>query len=174
MEPSAYKLTYRVQERPGRLVLGIMLYLLTFGIWGRISVALSDLVEPYSSIGGKLIGLIGLLGFFGVTWFFLKLTRTASTIVLDEDGFTIIKHSTLNVLPKEETLYSWADFSYQAGGYNDRKYKSYTLSIFFKDGSSCDFLTGISPMQIDVINKMHQDIEQRVSAFRAKHPDSTP
>jgi hypothetical protein len=28
-------------------------------------------------------------------------------------------------------------------------------------------------MQIDIINKMHQDIEQRVSAFKAKHPDAT-
>lgn len=168
MEPTAYKLTYRVQERPGRLILGIILFLITYSVWGKVTIWLSEWISPYSSITGRVILLIGLVGFFGLTWLFINLTRTLSTVVLEEDGFTIIRHSKLNVLPDREAMYSWADFSYQSGGFNSSKYKTYTLSVFFKDGSSCDFLTGTSPMEIDVINKLHEDIVQRVSAYNAK------
>ena len=168
MEPTAYKLTYRVQERPGKLILGIILFLIPSSVGGKVTIWFSELISPYSSIAGRLILLIGLLGFFGLTWAFIKLTRTLSTVVLEEDGFTIIRHSKLNVLPDRETIYSWADFSYQSGGYNSPKYKTYALSVFFKDGNSCDFLTGISPMEIDVINKLHEDIVQRVSAYNAR------
>ncbi len=167
MTPTAYTFSYRIQEEKGRIwwlvIGGLVLYWLS-------SVLFQYLERQFGE--SMLTAIIGLLLVFGWPFLILKLSRTKCIVTLDEKGFSIIKNSQFNFLPKAEIIHSWAEFSYQGGGPNLGRVRSYLLSINLVDGSRFDFITSLSGKDLALVQAFHEDLEARVKNFKEKASNS--
>lgn len=110
--------------------------------------------------------------FLGAGWLSIKLSRTDSTLLLDNQGFEILKKSTFNLLPKKRLRHTWSDFSYCSTGLLSTKFRGYGLSIHLKDGLTYDLITGLSDQEVATAQQCANELEAKAMAFKQANPSS--
>lgn len=160
MPSTSYQLAYRLPGMDSTVSFLIDIAAIVFMLW------LSDRAAGLLFGGLQLETIATFIFFFGMIWLIVRLTRSTSTLELDDEGFTVQKQGRFDFLPKGAIRQSWRDFSYQSGALHTSKIESYELSIYLTTGKSFSFITGISPKEKEEIEQLHRDIETRVNAFR--------
>ena len=161
MPPTTYELTYRASSK---VLLWTMIAEFIIAIIGLWTTDYLKYLHPWYWYRFKIYydGCI----IFGPLFLFLYATRTRCQLELNDAGFTIYNFRRFKLLRYGEQFFPWSAFLYQAGGLNSSKYRSYRFAIFLNDGRSFEFLTGNSPEELEIIEYLHTDMENRLREFK--------